>query len=256
MKIFVTGIGWVGAVGMGTGRGSTPFALPPGALPRISRHEVFPDPDTRFGRLDAFSRLALAGVALALRDAGIEKWTQPRAVAIAASTMYGCIGTDLDYLATLDEAPGLASPQLFAYTLPNVFLGEAAIRFGLTGPTVIVSDEEGTGTAALETALDYVAGGGNTALAGICDLARPAQLPQGHELPPGALFIVLESQPTLEPLGALSSRGERWSASSSSTRSARHGNQDDIPGLRTLAARLCIGHRTDRLDGFSERPFG
>ncbi len=152
MKVFVTGIGWVGAAGMGTGRGAAPFALPPGKLPLISRQEVFPDPYSRFGRLDAFSRLALAGVALALRDAGLEKWTEPRTVSIAASTTYGCTCTDLDYLATLDEAPGLASPQLFAYTLPNTFLGEAAIRFGLTGPTLIVSDEEGAGEAALETA--------------------------------------------------------------------------------------------------------
>lgn len=238
MKIFVTGIGWVGAAGMGTGRGATPFSLPQGELPLISRREVFPDPDSRFGRLDAFSRLALAGVALALRDAGIENWTEPRAVGIAASTTYGCTGTDLDYLATLGEAPGLASPQLFAYTLPNVFLGEAAIRFGLTGPTVIVSDEEGTGAAALETALDYVAGGGDTALAGICDLARPTQHPERPEPPPGALFIVLERRPTLEPLGVLS------------TREKRHGDPDDTHDLRALATRLCGGDRMDRRSGF------
>lgn len=231
MKVFVTGIGWAGAAGMGTGRGPAPFALPPGKLPPISRHEIFPDPDSRFGRLDAFSRLALAGVALALRDAGIEKWTEPRAVGIAASTTYGCAGTDLDYLATLGEAPGLASPQLFAYTLPNVFLGEAAIRFGLTGPTVIVSDEEGTGSAALETALDYIAGGGDTALAGICDLARPAKLPERPESPPGALFLVLERQPTREPLGTLSAGG------------ARQGILDETHELRALAGRLCIGSR-------------
>ena len=227
MKIYVTGVGWVGSAGMGTGRGSTAFALPPGSLPHISRHEVFPDPDSRFGRLDAFSRLALAGVALALRDAGIEKWTAPRAVAVAASTTYGCTGTDLEYLATLGEAPGLASPQLFAYTLPNVFLGEAAIRFGLTGPTLIVSDEEGTGSAALDTALDYVAGGGGTALAGICDLARPTQLPQRFAPSPGALFMVLESRPTLEPLGVLSARG------------AQRGGPGDTHDLRALAARIC-----------------
>ena len=233
MKIFVTGIGWAGAAGMGTGRGATPFALPSGELPPITRQEVFPEPDSRFGRLDAFSRLALAGVALALRDAGIEKWEQPRAVGIAASTTYGCTGTDLDYLATLGEAPGLASPQLFAYTLPNVFLGEAAIRFGLTGPTLIVSDEEGTGAAALETALDYISGGGDTALAGICDLARPAQLPERPAPPPGALFFVLERRPTLEPLGALHSR------------TLRGGHPDDTHGLRALAGRLCVGNRTD-----------
>jgi 3-oxoacyl-[acyl-carrier-protein] synthase II len=233
VKVFVTGIGWAGAGGMGTGRGPTPFSLPPGDLPPITRQEVFPEPDSRFGRLDAFSRLALAGVALALRDAGIERWTEPRAAAVAASTTYGCTETDLDYLATLAEAPGLASPQLFAYTLPNVFLGEAAIRFGLTGPTVIVSDEAGTGAAALETALDYLADGGDTALAGICDLARPARLPHRPEPPRGALFVVLERRPTLEPLGALSPRD------------ARHESPDTIPGLRALAERLCAANRTD-----------
>ncbi len=238
MKVFVTGIGWVGAAGMGTGRGSTRFSLPPGELPPISRREVFPDPDSRFGRLDSFSRLALAGVALALRDAGLEAWTEPRAVGIAASTMYGCTGTDLDYLATLGEGPGLASPQLFAYTLPNVFLGEAAIRFGLNGPTVIVSDEEGTGAAALETALDYAAGGGGTALAGICDLARPTQLPEHGDPPPGALFFVLERRPTREPLGSLNARG------------ARHGSPDGADGLRALAKRLCAANGTGRPDGF------
>jgi 3-oxoacyl-[acyl-carrier-protein] synthase II len=232
VKIFVTGIGWAGAAGMGTGRGSTPFALPPGDLPPISRREIFPDPDSRFGRLDAFSRLALAGVALALRDAGIEKWTEPRAAAIAASTIYGCTGTDLDYLATLGEAPGLASPQLFAYTLPNVFLGEAAIRFGLTGPTLIVSDEEGSGAAALDTALDSIAAGGDTALAGICDLARPERLPGRADHPPGALFFVLERRPTLEPLGELTAPG------------ARRGEPGDTGGLRALAERLCAGNRT------------
>jgi len=235
MTVFVTGVGWAGAAGMGTGRGTTPFNLPPGELPPISRHEVFPDADSRFGRLDAFSRLALAGVTLALRDAGIEKWTQPRAAAIAASTTYGCTGTDLEYLATLREAPGLASPQLFAYTLPNVFLGEAAIRFGLTGPTLIVSDEEGTGAAALETALDYLAAGGDTALAGICDLARPAQLPARVEPPPGALFLVLERRPTLEPLGAIG------------LSAGRHGAPDDSHELRALARRLCPANRTASL---------
>jgi 3-oxoacyl-[acyl-carrier-protein] synthase II len=232
VKIFVTGAGWVGAAGMGVGRGPAAFSLPPGFLPPISRQDVFPEPDSRFGRLDAFSRLALAGVALALRDAGIETWTQPRAAAIAASTAYGCTGTDLDYLATLGQAPGLASPQLFAYTLPNVFLGEAAIRFGLTGPTLIVSDEEGTGAAALDTALDYIAAGGDVALAGICDLVRPAQLPEHAAPPPGALFFVLERRPTFEPLGELTAPG------------VRHGEPGDTEGLRALAQRLCTGNRT------------
>ena len=232
MNVFVTGVGWAGAAGMGTGRGPTAFDLPPGELPPLSRQDVFPDADSRFGRLDAFSRLALAGVALALRDAGIDTWTQPRAASIAASTTYGCTGTDLDYLATLGEAPGLGSPQLFAYTLPNVFLGEAAIRFGLTGPTLIVSDEEGTGSAALETALDYLAGGGETALAGICDLARPARLPARVDPPPGALFLVLERRPTLEPLGLIDTSG------------SGRGVPDDHHDLRALARRLCPGNRT------------
>ena len=36
----------------------------------------------------------------------------------------------------------LSSPNLFAYTLPNSFAGEAALRFGLTGPTLVVNGGE------------------------------------------------------------------------------------------------------------------
>lgn len=221
MKIHVTGLGWVGAAGAGVGRGPVAFALPPGALPRIASRELLRTPDARFGRMDAFSQLALAGVVLALRDAGIEEWKEPRAVGIAASTRYGCLQTDIDYLATLRPDPALASPQLFAFTLPNIFLGEAAIRFGLTGPSVIVSDEEGSGAAALDTASDYVASGGPAALAGICDLERPAPLPSLPAGTPGALFVVLERRPSSEPLGTLDTRRRRPT------------------GLIALAERLC-----------------
>ena len=240
MKIFVTGIGWVGAAGMGSGRGPVPLSLPPGNLPHISRRDIQEEPDPRFGRLDAFSRIGLAAVALALRDAGLGGWTQPRAVGVFAATTYGCLSTDVDYLASVGAAPGLASPHLFAYTLPNVFLGEAAIRYGLTGPTVVVSDEKGHGTAALESAADYVADSDVAALAGICDLARPALLPERPAQRTGALFLVLERRPTLEPLGELTARANgRWGL-------------DGADSLHALAQRLCAGNKPDRSDRSSD----
>ena len=43
------------------------------------------------------------------------------------------------YKTVLPQAGLLASPNLFAYTLPNCMLGEIAIRYGLTGPAMVVS---------------------------------------------------------------------------------------------------------------------
>ena len=64
----------------------------------------------------------------------MDHWQQKRRVAILAETYSGCLETDCDYFTTvIPEQGALASPQLFAYTLSNTFLGEAALRFGLTG---------------------------------------------------------------------------------------------------------------------------
>lgn len=197
MKARVTGIGWVTPAGKGTGRSAAPFAPAPGKVVPLTRRDVFDQPDQRFGRLDPFSRLGLAAIAFALRDAGLEAWREKRPLGVVAASLLGCLATDVDYFRTvLPQGGAFASPHLFAYTLPNVFLGEAAIRFGLTGPTFVLNPTADDGLDALRLALETLAWGEAPAmLAGTVDLPPPDGFPTGGLSCPGALFVVLENQP-------------------------------------------------------------
>lgn len=194
LSAHITGIGWVTAQGFGWGGQGGAFALVPGELPTLSRAELFPQPDRRFGRMDAFSRLGLAAVTFALRDAGLEEWREKRPIGLIAATAYGCLATDRDYFATvIPDGGALASPQLFAYTLSNTFLGEAALRFGLTGEALVVSEAPSGGLAPLGLALENLAWNGARAMvAGLCDLAPSEGIPTIPGLLPGAVFVVLE----------------------------------------------------------------
>ena len=115
MKALITGIGWVNSTGMGCGREHRRFEMTAGRLPGITRPAIFEKPCQRFGRMDRFSRLGLAAIAFALKDAGLEKWTRKRDIGIIASTVYGCLATDVDYFDTVIPQEGrLARPNLLA----------------------------------------------------------------------------------------------------------------------------------------------
>src|SRR5210317_307289 len=142
---FITGIGWISAHNKGSGRKNDAFKMAQGRLPALARNTVFKTAYPRFSRMDAFSKLGVSAAGLALQDAGLNEWRSKREVGIVVATFYGCLQTDLDYFETVLPADGaFASPALFSYTLPNCFLGEAAARFGLTGPGYVVSQQNNT----------------------------------------------------------------------------------------------------------------
>ena len=186
----ITGIGWVTAASMGCGRKSDSFSMPADNLPKITGTIVF-------GRMDEYSRLGLAAIAFALKDAGLEKWNKKRDIGIIASTLYGCLHTDIDFFNTVIPDEGLmASPNLFAYTLPNCFLGEAAIHFGLTGEGFVVNDPSHARLTSLQTTLDIISCEQTKKMVcGVCDLGRPPIFGPGQNVPPGALFFVIEKSP-------------------------------------------------------------
>jgi len=194
MKALVRGIGWVTAAGLGRGRDGCAFSMPAGELPHLKRRDVFAEPYNRFGRLDDFSRLGLSGIALALQDAGLDQWGEKRDIGVIASTRFGCLPTDLAYFDTVIPDEGaLASPNLFAYTLSNTFLGEAAIRFGLTGTGFVLNEDDSQRLGALRMALESLAWEEcATVVAGCCDLPAPEELRLGKPAPAGAVFLVLE----------------------------------------------------------------
>ncbi len=193
MRAVIQGLGWITAAGLGRGGTGGDFAMPAGPLPPIARKDVSEEPFPRFGRLDEFSRLGLSAIALALRDAGLDQWREKRKVGLIAATAYGCLTTDLAYFETvLPEGGGLASPNLFAYTLSNCFLGEAAIRFGLTGTGFVINETKASRLASLVMALESLSWGEcDVILAGVCDLPFPAGISWASPALPGALFLVL-----------------------------------------------------------------
>ena len=178
-----------------------------GTLPSISRKAVFETPYPRFSRMDAFSRLGVSAVGLALQDAGMDEWRSKREVGIVVNTVYGCLHTDLDYFETvIPENGAFASPALFSYTLPNCFLGEAASRFGLTGPGYVITEQDNSGLSSIRAVLeDTDCEDFESALAGICDLGCPPDFPIDANIIPGAAFVVIEKTPgmDLEPYGSL-----------------------------------------------------
>ncbi len=213
----VTGIGWVTAAGTGCGRDHDRFVMADGQLPELTGKMVFGKRNPRFGRMDQYSRLGVAAIAFALRDAGLEEWTVKRHIGIIVSTVYGCLHTDMDYFETVmpHEEGVMPSPHLFAYTLPSCFLGEAAIRFGLTGESFAVNDPSPRGLAGMRMSLDSIACGEmDKMLCGVCDANCPPIFAgtEGNNFRPlpaagvtGALFFMIEKDPetNLPPYGEL-----------------------------------------------------
>ena len=201
MEAYLTGIGWVTGAGFGWGSQGEEFTPSDLPLPALSRKDVFPEPNQRFGRMSDYAKLGLAAVTFALRDAGMESWSAKRPVGVIASTRLGCLATDLEYHRTvLLQGGGLASPNLFAYTLANCFLGDAAILFGLTGSSVAINETAEDRLGSLRMALEEIAlGEAGTVLAGICDLPVPEAIAGAVTQRPGAAFLVLTAAP---PAGA------------------------------------------------------
>lgn len=198
MKALITGVGWLNRAGPGQGRQAV---FRPGSEEgrlNLSTKGIFDKPVSRYKRMDEYSRLGLTGIALALKDARLDQWTEMRNIAVMASTVYGCLQTDADYYDTVRPRGGrLASPNLFAYTLSNTFLGEAAIYFGLTGAGFIIHEPSLSGCSGLLLAMDSLAREECEAvIIGICDTGPSPSLGLTGRAVPGALFFVLQPAST------------------------------------------------------------
>lgn len=186
----ILGFGWVAVDSLGEGKSGAFHGFSAGQLAPVTRHDLFDRPDRRFGRMDSFSKLGLAAITFALRDAGLEVWQEKRSVGILADTFSGCFQTDCDYFNSVVPDGGVfASPQLFAYTLSNTFLGEAALRFGLTGNCQVVNCCNADGLSVLHQALESIHWKEDERMiVGFCDQGSSGALGA-----PGALFMVLEA---------------------------------------------------------------
>ncbi len=210
-KWAITGMGWVGGRGLGRARDSQSPGWASGGPAPFKLSQVISRTEGRSGRLDEFSKLGLASAALALTDAGLDRWTAKRPIGVIASSVYGCIGTDDAYFNTvLPDEGKLSSPNLFAYTLPNCFVGETALRYGLTGPTLVINPADTTNISPLVIGLETLASGEAQALlCGFCDLEPPATIAPLDRVETGSVFMLLEppGREDITPLATLALDG-------------------------------------------------
>lgn len=158
-RIFIQGIGVVG--GFGCGVDALARAL---AVGTVSPTEVTPIPgnerlklpvylaDTNpldaflpkraVRRIDHFSRLALLGAHLALKDAG-QLDTKRERMGVVIATGYGATRTTFSFLdSVLDDGDSCASPTHFSNSVHNAAAAHVAIQLAATGPSLTVSQFE------------------------------------------------------------------------------------------------------------------
>jgi 3-oxoacyl-[acyl-carrier-protein] synthase II len=177
-NIAVLGAGWMtggrhGCVRLGgSGAGDDPFAL-------VRRTELFETPPKNFARFDIPSRVTCCACALTLRDAGLSPAADASAVVgMVATNESGCTETNQAYFLDYVQAGRtLARGNLFIYTLPTSPLAEAAIHFGLRGPSLYWGGPAGRGygaalAEAVERAAACVAAGEAAAMLAVSADAR------------------------------------------------------------------------------------
>ncbi|MGZ3930391.1 MAG: 3-oxoacyl-ACP synthase [Bacteroidia bacterium] len=122
----------------------------------------------KFHKMDHLSKLGLIAAEYCLRDPGFLQRNDPAATAIVLSNHASSLDTDRAHQATIsDPSRYLPSPAVFVYTLPNIVIGELAIKYKLTGENAFfVSDAFDAGLMTDYTLQLLSAGAAASALCG------------------------------------------------------------------------------------------
>lgn len=200
LDIAVVGGAWITASGIGCINGGDEFSMPEGVLPKLRRELLSSKPEERWGRLDYYSKAGLVAASLALKDARLDSLISA-STAVIASTVSGSADVDHAYFRTAVPQGGLlASPNLFAYTLPNCMLGEISIRYGLTGPTMVVSQTTPDMMSGILGGVKFISYGlCEGVIAGYCNTEACMNYID-TSCKPGAVFLVLQKTGQKSPL--------------------------------------------------------
>jgi hypothetical protein len=116
-------------------------------LPPLKGRYFSADPSPRFGRMDLLCKLGLGAAELCMAHA--PDLTR-QDMALVGASMLGCLEVDAEYHdRLLKGGPAGASPALFVYTLPSMFVGEIAIKFGIRGRATLINAGRLSAVAAL-----------------------------------------------------------------------------------------------------------
>ena len=92
----------------------------------------------KFYKMDNLSKLGWLASEILLKDEQLNERYNSENIGIVLSNSNASLDADIHYAKTINEVP---SPALFVYTLPNIVIGEIAIRNGFKGENAFfVSD--------------------------------------------------------------------------------------------------------------------
>lgn len=158
--------------------------------------------------LDRCSALALAGCALALRDAQIGSLSNAEKFGIALGTHFGCLETMKSFWdKAAEKGVRLANPLLFSHSYLNSPISLCAIEFGLKGYHATFCANEYSGLEAVRAAFDAIRlGHADAMVCGGVDAVTPTRLLCAPDEQPGeaAVFFILESEKHAQVHGARS----------------------------------------------------
>jgi 3-oxoacyl-(acyl-carrier-protein) synthase len=111
--------------------------------------------------MDSLARLAVAAVALAVGDSGLElSERDPGDLGVALGTGYGCLGANVAFLEGIrDRGHHLGNPLIFQNTVPNAATGYIAIAQQARGPNATFASGWTAGLEALDFAVQQIADG-------------------------------------------------------------------------------------------------
>lgn len=87
----------------------------------------------KFYKMDSLCKLAFITSDLLLKTNKITDRYTKEDIAIVISNSVSSLETDSEYQTTIDKNNYFPSPTVFVYTLPNILIGEIAIRNGIKG---------------------------------------------------------------------------------------------------------------------------
>jgi hypothetical protein len=215
-KVVLTGVGAITALGDVTLHGASTLSRPSGENFEIANFALENYLTSKKTYLDRCSALALAGSALALRDAQIESPVNDERFGITLGTHFGCLETMKDFWDNaVQKGARLANPILFSHSYVNSPISLCAIEFGLKGYHSTHCAHEYSGLEAVRAAFDAIRlGHADAMLCGGVEAVTPARtLCTGDERSGEAtVFFVFENSVRAAARGAASTRAvtENW----------------------------------------------
>lgn len=198
----LTACGWIDDAGVGSHRGGRSWKEM-GTTPGQMRWRMLSSaPFDRFGRLSCYARYAVAAAEMLGLPSGGQ--TVKARTGVVLATTAGPASTDEQFYTDVLET-GIASPQLFPYTLSSTVVGEVAIRYHLTGPNCsFPGHARPTATALSEAAWLVADGEADACIFLVCDAVSPAAERLTKAIGPArasAMAFLLESVASAEAGG-------------------------------------------------------